>query len=746
MKKIYLSLAMALLTVVGLFAAQETVLKTFEFGTSKNNPEGTTGYYLKSGYGTKEVNIPKANFPKSLKAGDIVRLYYRADISNITDTKLPQVQYAVKVGDAWTWTQLFDHVDLTGYDKTTGAGTFDYTIGDTQTVYKEYRDECEEFDDPFIADVAEEIAAFQKDGLYIKGQLAYLDKIEVIQVGEAVDPDAGLTEKSSYEKEFDFGAWKNDVQIPAKTFKGLALGDKIRVYCQATGAEPQVQLVYKDADWTWTPFVEAGDVDEYYEYDVDSDVVIENLVARGMWLKGNDCTLVKVVVMSKSGQGGGDNPEKPGDLKIGSEWTPDAPLETGSWAKEVVVPSSLFKKADEKSVIRLLFSEYTGGQIQPVLKMMPGYVWTQLADAIDIDDETYDIAIAEIPDMNAKVTSVEDAIKALQTSGLILKGKNIALKGAQLLVPDNGEPEKQYKVSSTTEFDPALESGNWGKELHILKGEFKKVTTESIIRLHMSEWQGGQIQPVIKIGTGWTWTELAQYIDLDDKVFDLDIAEVSKLNADITPEIMVEGLELDGLYLKGKGFVITKMEILNPDNGEPEVEYELVKTATFDPALESGNWSNELHIAKSEFTLVNEQSLIKLIFSTYAGGQMQPVVKLGEAFTWTEIAEYIDLDGAVYELEVAKVAKLNADFTPALLVEGLLNDGLYLKGQKFVLTGMEIWNPKGSAVRDIATDSETIDWNAPVEIYNLQGVRVSDMTPGQLYIVRQGNVVEKVVK
>ena len=44
------------------------------------------------------------------------------------------------------------------------------------------------------------------------------------------------------------------------------------------------------------------------------------------------------------------------------------------------------------------------------------------------------------------------------------------------------------------------------------------------------------------------------------------------------------------------------------------------------------------------------------------------------------------------------------------------------------------------------TGLETIgdDTDAPVEIYNLQGIRVSEMTPGQIYIVRQGSKVEKI--
>lgn len=48
---------------------------------------------------------------------------------------------------------------------------------------------------------------------------------------------------------------------------------------------------------------------------------------------------------------------------------------------------------------------------------------------------------------------------------------------------------------------------------------------------------------------------------------------------------------------------------------------------------------------------------------------------------------------------------------------------------------------KGSGVDNITSDSE----NTPAEYFNLQGVRVANPTPGNLYIVRQGNKVTKTI-
>ncbi|MCC8036662.1 MAG: hypothetical protein LIP02_00775 [Bacteroidales bacterium] len=47
-----------------------------------------------------------------------------------------------------------------------------------------------------------------------------------------------------------------------------------------------------------------------------------------------------------------------------------------------------------------------------------------------------------------------------------------------------------------------------------------------------------------------------------------------------------------------------------------------------------------------------------------------------------------------------------------------------------------------SGVENVIVDN---DQNAPVEYYNLQGIRVANPTPGQIYIRRQGNTVTKII-
>ena len=68
-----------------------------------------------------------------------------------------------------------------------------------------------------------------------------------------------------------------------------------------------------------------------------------------------------------------------------------------------------------------------------------------------------------------------------------------------------------------------------------------------------------------------------------------------------------------------------------------------------------------------------------------------------------------------------------------------------MKGQAATLIKVELVKKGSSGVENVAVDN-TIDFSAPVEIYTIDGRRVSEMTQGRIYILRQGNKVVKVAK
>lgn len=86
--------------------------------------------------------------------------------------------------------------------------------------------------------------------------------------------------------------------------------------------------------------------------------------------------------------------------------------------------------------------------------------------------------------------------------------------------------------------------------------------------------------------------------------------------------------------------------------------------------------------------------------------------------------------------------RLNFRVTDPAIVSALKANGMKLRGARYDYESIAVDNSL-TGIDDVTTDK--IDLNAPVEIYDLTGIRVTTPVAGRLYIVRQGNKVEKVV-
>ena len=112
------------------------------------------------------------------------------------------------------------------------------------------------------------------------------------------------------------------------------------------------------------------------------------------------------------------------------------------------------------------------------------------------------------------------------------------------------------------------------------------------------------------------------------------------------------------------------------------------------------------------------------------------------------VEEYIDLtfkaasNGALRAQALNSDAEVQVNFDASMMA-GLKNYGLFLKGQKFSYVKAVLRHSTENGVEEIELGG--VDFNEPVEIYTLQGVRVNEMTKG-VYIVRQGKNVVKVMK
>lgn len=180
-----------------------------------------------------------------------------------------------------------------------------------------------------------------------------------------------------------------------------------------------------------------------------------------------------------------------------------------------------------------------------------------------------------------------------------------------------------------------------------------------------------------------------------------------------------------------------------PVDPKPDDSYIVIDTYTPSSPVEIKNWSTkECEIPASAFAKAAAGGAYRLNFSQWKGGQVQVVMKTAPDWTWTPIVECEDLSSESMLMPLGAITTADGDsFTADEYISTLRFGGLYLKGQNYTFTSMEILSRNSAFI-----DAVDADVNAPVEIYNLQGIRVAEMTPGNIYIVRQGSKVKKVVK
>lgn len=179
---------------------------------------------------------------------------------------------------------------------------------------------------------------------------------------------------------------------------------------------------------------------------------------------------------------------------------------------------------------------------------------------------------------------------------------------------------------------------------------------------------------------------------------------------------------------------------------EPDPSGELAVDAThnFSPAADPANWSNDIHVPASVFSSVTRHSTVRLHVSASGNANIQLAVTLRG--NWTQFNDYDAVRGSTFDIRLADVASMSNHVSTSDAIDGLKENGLFVKGENFTLGKCEVLSPKAPAGMTEAVAPAEIDWNEPVEIYTVQGLRVTEMLPGQLYLVRQGNVVKKMVK
>lgn len=431
---------------------------------------------------------------------------------------------------------------------------------------------------------------------------------------------------------------------------------------------------------------------------------------------------------------------------VKATYEPATPKAFGNWGAEITIPQSLFATAKAGDTVKMTFSDCgENPQVQIVTKIGAEWTWTELVEYGAITADTYEYVLPESFEST-------DIIPVLAERGMILKGQNATLTKAELIGdegqgggddpvnPNPGGNTGDATVVDTFVPETPVPFGNWGKEVTIDKTLFYKAKVGDIVRMTFTDCGADpQVQIVAKIGTGWDWTELVKYGDIEANVYEYAIP------ADFNGEEVLTWLKQRGMILKGQNATLAKAELLSNGTDTPDNTKEIGSWAPAEP-VDLNGWNKEVLIPGSTFAKANLGDLVKLSFTECgATPQVQVAVKLGELWTWTELVKSGDIVADVYEYTIAELAAkkaTRADNDVDTVLGALKEHGMILKGQQAKLAKVSVVTTSDtSAVEGV----EIEDAEAPVEIYNLQGVRVNEMTKG-IYILRQGNKVTKVIK
>lgn len=124
----------------------------------------------------------------------------------------------------------------------------------------------------------------------------------------------------------------------------------------------------------------------------------------------------------------------------------------------------------------------------------------------------------------------------------------------------------------------------------------------------------------------------------------------------------------------------------------------------------------------------------------------QPIT-IPDAITGTIDIVYPILEGLAVTDETAEVqqraaiAKAPKLYTPATIDLAKVKTITRSKQMSITFTGAS----EVTGIEEIAADALDIDADAEAEIYNLQGIRVNNPAPGNVYIVRRGSTVSKIL-
>lgn len=460
----------------------------------------------------------------------------------------------------------------------------------------------------------------------------------------------------------------------------------------------------------------------------DSDV--EKLQAYGLQIKGRNVTITKVTLAD--GPATPDkpvNPENPDTPSGNILWSGET--STGTWANDITVDAPKFASFSAGDKIAIYLKVDAGkdfGNIE-----IDDQKYTKLAaDGTGEGLDNYGCIQPEVSCVTYEIGASDLAL--LKKNGLRIKGSDITVSKIERIP---GEGGGTVTPGETELWSGSSSTGTWANDVTVDAPKFANIKGGDIITIYLSVDAGkdfGNIelddQNYTKLAADGTASALDNYGCVQPDVTRLDYI-ITSSDAAL--------LKANGLRVKGANITISRITLTIGD-GEPEPD--VPATPTTETVLWSGNvncgqWAQTVFVAAEKWADAKAGDKFKVNLKINAG-KGKGIVKVQSAGADLEVngkGTNMDANGnfqrgaseAVYEITEGDLAKLK-------------QNGLTVSGFAVTISQVSLLVPDNSGINDNFVE----DNDAPVEYYNLNGMRVNDPTPG-LYIRRQGNKVSKII-
>lgn len=443
-----------------------------------------------------------------------------------------------------------------------------------------------------------------------------------------------------------------------------------------------------------------------------------------------------------------------GELDLSCEsvnWTPEAAAAFGDLAAGDKI---VFHYTDVST------DSEAPGQIQIDAKVGPSWTWTAIVEYDNIVDGKYTYTCDDAPIGDTDYTDVE----TLSVRGLFVKGQNATLTKIEIVPAGGDVPTTTDDLwtgsvamgSWTGELDFSCESTAWTAQVAAKMKSLK--VGDKLVFTYEDCAANAQIALYCKVGSAWTWTEIVPYADIANGSYTYKITDELAGDTDYT---VLETISERGFFVKGQGATLVKIAVVSKEGGDNPVNPDepvqpTTGTEIWNGEVVMGAWKGMLEYKPLEtntqwnataMNSMEEGSKLVFHYTDVVGTDEAPAqiqlatFGLDAAWSWVELVAYDNVVNGKYTYVVTDAPAGDSDYTD---LEMLKEHGFAVKGQNATLVKIELINP-GAGVENVAADNK-IDFDTPVEIYTIDGRRVAEMTPGRIYIVRQGNKVVKLAK